>query len=106
MRRGSAPRGIGAAVRAARDRAAPATLLAAVQKAWPEVAGPAISAEAEPVSERDGIVRVSCRSAVWAAELDLMSPELLDRLNERVERPVAGLRFSADAPRHDLSGVG
>ena len=32
--------------------------------------------EAEPVSERDGIVTVACRSAVWAQELDLMTGEL------------------------------
>jgi predicted nucleic acid-binding Zn ribbon protein len=106
VRRGARPRGLGAAVRATRDRAAPATLLAAVQRAWPEVAGRAIAAEAEPVAERDGVVRVSCRSAVWAAELDLMAPELLDRLNARLERPVAGLRFSADAARHQPPGRG
>jgi len=106
VRRGSRPHGFASAVRAARDRAAPATLLASVQRAWPEVAGPAIAAEAEPVSEREGVVRVSCRSAVWAAELDLMAPQLLDRLNQRLERPIAGLRFSADAARHDLPGGG
>jgi len=106
MRRGARPHGLGSAVRAARDRVAPATLLAAVQSAWPEVAGPAIAAEAEPVAEREGVVRISCRSAVWAAELDLMAPQLLGRLNERLERRVAGLRFSADAPRHDLPGRG
>ena len=106
MRRGSRPHGLASAVRAARDRAAPATLLAAVQSAWPEVAGPAIAAEAEPIAEREGVVRVSCRSAVWAAELDLMAPQLLDRLNERLERPIVSLRFSADAARHDLPGGG
>ena len=101
MRRASSPRGLDGALRAARRRAAPPTLLAAVQTVWPEVAGEAIAAEAEPVSERDGVVRVSCRSSVWAEELDLVAPHLLERLNQRLERPVAALRFSADAPRYD-----
>jgi predicted nucleic acid-binding Zn ribbon protein len=100
MRR-AAPHGIGAAVRAVRDRAAPATALAAVQRLWPEVVGEAIAAEAEPVAERDGVVRVSCRAAVWAQELELLGPELTDRLNARLERPVTALRFAADAARHD-----
>jgi predicted nucleic acid-binding Zn ribbon protein len=102
MRRAS-PRGLGAAVRAVRDRTAPPTLLAAVQGLWPAVAGDAIAAEATPVAERDGVIRVSCRSAVWAQELDLLGPELTGRLNARLDRPIAGLRFAADAARHDPS---
>jgi predicted nucleic acid-binding Zn ribbon protein len=100
MRR-PAPRGIGAAVRAVRERAAPATLLGSVQSQWPRVVGEAIAAEAAPVGERDGVIRVSCRSAVWAQELELMGPALTDRLNERLDRPIAALRFTADAARHD-----
>ena len=84
-----------------RDRAAPATPLATVQAVWPEVVGGAIADETEPVSERDGVIGVACRSAVWAQELDLMVPQLLERLNERLDRPISGLRFSADAARHD-----
>jgi hypothetical protein len=30
-----------------------------------------------------------------------MSAELLERLNERLDRPISGLRFSADSARHD-----
>ena len=101
MRKRARPRSLSSALRSVRDRAAPATLLAAVQTAWPEVAGQAIAGEATPVGERDGIVSVACRSAVWAQELDLMAPRLLERLNERLEQPVAALRFTADASRHD-----
>lgn len=93
-------------MRALRDRAAPATLLAAVQLAWPEVAGPGIAAEATPVAEREGVVTIACHSAVWAQELDLMASELLRRLNEAVGRPVARLRFTADAARHDAPTTG
>jgi predicted nucleic acid-binding Zn ribbon protein len=99
--RRATPRGIGDVVGAVRQRAAPATMLAAVQTIWPEVVGEAIAAEATPVSEREGVISVSCRSAVWAQELDLLGPDLAERLNARLERPVAGLRFAADAARHD-----
>ncbi len=81
--------------------ATPETLLAAVQAAWPRVAGEAIAAQAEPVTERDGTVTIACRSATWAQELDLMQDRLLARLNERLEdSPVVDLRFTADADRH------
>ena len=99
--RDRAPRSLGAAVDAVRVRTAPQTLLAAVQLAWPEVAGEAIAGEATPVAERAGVVTVSCRSAVWAQELDLLGPDLLERLNAALAQPVAALRFTADGARHD-----
>jgi predicted nucleic acid-binding Zn ribbon protein len=65
----------------------PATLLAEVQRLWPAVAGEAIAAEAEPTAERAGVVTIACRSSVWASELDLMGPALVERLNEALCRP-------------------
>jgi hypothetical protein len=60
------------------------------------------------VAERDGVVTIACRSATWAQELDLLQPELIERLNGALseadpaasDAPVKGLRFTADAPRH------
>jgi predicted nucleic acid-binding Zn ribbon protein len=80
-----------------RSRLAPVTLLADVQTRWPEVAGDEIAWEAQPVSERAGVVTVRCSSAVWASELSMMSTRLLELLNEG--RPagapaVAELRFT------------
>lgn len=106
----SGPRRLGAALGAVRSETAPATLLAAVQEAWSAVAGEAVAAQAEPVAERDGVVTIACRSATWAQELDLLAPDLLERLRAALERrdpPPAGvalerLRFTADAARHDL----
>jgi predicted nucleic acid-binding Zn ribbon protein len=95
------PRSIASAVGALRASTAPQTLLAAVEMAWPDVAGEAIAAEATPVGERAGVVTVSCRSAVWAQELDLLGPDLLARLNAVLDAPVEALRFTADAARHD-----
>jgi predicted nucleic acid-binding Zn ribbon protein len=94
MRR-PAPRPLRIALEQAAGAAAPAGLLASVQAVWAEVAGPAVREEAEPVTERDGIVTVACRSAVWAQELELLAGDLRERLNERLAGgpEVTGLRF-------------
>lgn len=81
MRR-AGPRPLSKALGEVAAQAAPATVLARVQVEWPEVAGPAISAEATPVAERGGTLTIGCRSAVWANELELLAPDLLRRLNE------------------------
>jgi len=60
---------------------APQTLLAEAQRAWPGAVGPAIAAEAQPTAERGGVLTVSCSASVWAHELDLMGPEIVERLN-------------------------
>jgi predicted nucleic acid-binding Zn ribbon protein len=98
------PRSLSDALRAVRDRSAPETLLAAVQARWREAVGEQIAAESEPVSERDGEVTIACQSATWAQELDLLSSELLERLNEALAGSrVKALRFTADAARHNRS---
>ena len=89
MRR-PAPRPLKQALDRALGEAQPATLLAAAQVAWADVAGPALAAEAEPVSEREGTLTLRCSSAAWAQELELMAPELLERLNARLEGSGAG----------------
>jgi predicted nucleic acid-binding Zn ribbon protein len=63
------------------DELEPATLLAEVQRAWPSTVGPAIAAQAQPTSERAGVVTVACSASVWAQELDLMAPQLIEGLN-------------------------
>jgi predicted nucleic acid-binding Zn ribbon protein len=75
---------------------APATLLAEIQMVWAEAAGEAFAAAAEPASERDGVLTVSCASSVWAQELDLMSERVVAALNQRLGRPaVSRLRAVA-----------
>jgi len=79
---------------------APAGLLARVQAVWGDVAGSVLAEEAEPVSERDGVVSFACRSSVWAHELELMAIDLRDRLNARLgANSVRELRFSAGMRR-------
>jgi predicted nucleic acid-binding Zn ribbon protein len=86
MRR-RAPRPVGETLAALVDDLAPATTLARVQRVWPTVAGEAIASDAEPVAERAGVLSVTCRSAVWAQELDLMATELVERLNAALTEP-------------------
>ncbi len=92
------PRPLAGALTTLRDAWAPETVLAAAQRAWPEAVGDVIAAEASPVSERAGVLTIACESAVWAQELDLMAPQILARLNERL-RPgsIARLRCTTRA---------
>ena len=79
------PRPVGHAISALAERLAPQTLLAEVQRVWPEAVGELVAAQAEPTGERDGVLVVTCSSAVWAQELDLMAPDLVRRLNASLE---------------------
>jgi predicted nucleic acid-binding Zn ribbon protein len=84
VRRRRAPRQASAAIRTARDRAAPRTALAAAQAAWSGAVGDRIAAVATPVSERAGTLTIECADSVWAQELDLMQGQLLERLREEL----------------------
>jgi predicted nucleic acid-binding Zn ribbon protein len=75
------PRALSHAIAELADRLAPQTTLAEVQRVWPDAVGEVIAAQAEPTSERDGVLTVTCASAVWANELDLLGPELKGRIN-------------------------
>jgi predicted nucleic acid-binding Zn ribbon protein len=94
------PRPAGRAVAALADRLAPLTVLADVQRVWPAAVGDAIAAQAEPTGERDGVLVITCASAVWAQELDLMGPDLVGRLNALLgAAQVRALRCQAVAAR-------
>jgi predicted nucleic acid-binding Zn ribbon protein len=94
MSRRRAPRQASAAIRAARDRAAPRTGLAAVQAAWAGTVGERLAAVASPVSERSGMLTIECADTVWAQELDLMQTQLLKRLEDELgELAPSALRF-------------
>jgi predicted nucleic acid-binding Zn ribbon protein len=80
------PRALELAVEELRNELAPATLLAEVQRRWPGAVGPAVAAEAQPTAERGGVLTISCSASVWAHELDLLGPEIIERLNGALER--------------------
>ena len=76
------PRAAGDAIRALADSLAPATTLGAVQRVWEEAVGAAFAPHAKPTGEAGGTLTVTCTSAVWAQELDLMAPAVLARLDD------------------------
>jgi predicted nucleic acid-binding Zn ribbon protein len=63
------------------DELQPSSPLADVQRAWPSAVGEVVAEQAQPTAVRDGVVTVTCSSATWAQELDLLAPELVAKLN-------------------------
>jgi predicted nucleic acid-binding Zn ribbon protein len=100
-----APRPIGAALETVLQGAEPATLLAAVQSAWPGAVGEAVAREASPVAERDGVVTVACKSATWAQELDLLSGQILDQVRRNLPEwaELEAIRFTASGDPDQVS---
>jgi predicted nucleic acid-binding Zn ribbon protein len=94
------PRPLGMAMADLTRRLAPLTLLAQVQAAWPAAVGEMVAGNAEPVAERNGVLTVQCREAVWMQEIDLMGPDLVARLNAELGREaVQSLRCRATPAR-------
>lgn len=95
-----APRPLGRSIAALADQLAPRTTLADAQRAWPKAAGAAMAKYAMPTAERGGTLTITCRSSVWAQELDLMAPELIANLNGLIgERRITALRCVATQSR-------
>ncbi len=95
------PRPLALALDHIRDDLAPDSLLAEVQRVWHEVVGVTIAGEAQATAERGGVITVSCSASVWAQELDLMAPAILERLNGRLRTGrVSRLRCVAVPPRY------
>jgi predicted nucleic acid-binding Zn ribbon protein len=96
------PRPLTFALEQIQQELAPQTLLASVQQVWREVVGDAVAAQAKPTSERGGVLTLSCSASVWAQELDLMSPSIIERLNAALEPArIVRLRCVATPPRSD-----
>ena len=75
------PRPVTVALQEVQRGLAPETLLAEVQAAWRDAVGDAIAEQAQPLSERGGVLTVACSASVWAQELDLMAASIIERLN-------------------------
>jgi predicted nucleic acid-binding Zn ribbon protein len=98
MRR-TGPRSVAHALDALTAGLAPPTVLAEVQRAWPEAAGSLFAERAQPYRENAGEVSVRCTEAVLAQELALMSELVRERLNEAIGRPaVTALRIRVGTP--------
>jgi predicted nucleic acid-binding Zn ribbon protein len=68
--------------------------LASAVERWPAAVGPQIAAvtRAEAVSA-DGVLWVGVVSSAWAAELSLMAPGILQRLNQGRHGQITQLRY-------------
>ncbi len=51
---------------------------------WDAVVGPQIATRARPIRLREGVLEVRVEQAVWMQQLQLMKPQILARLNERL----------------------
>ncbi len=74
---------------------------AALTAAFAEACGPRLAREASLRGElKDGRLLVLVRTAPWAAQVEALAPELCERVNARVGRPVAtGLEVRVAAER-------
>ncbi len=89
------PRPVVLALEEMQSELAPETVLAEAQAAWRASVGDAIAEQARPISERGGVLTVACSASVWAQELDLMAPSIMERLN----RALAGSSERAQITR-------
>lgn len=55
---------------------------------WKQAVGPAAAAASEAESVRDGVLIVRTKSSTWSHELTLLKAQILERLNQRIGRPV------------------
>jgi predicted nucleic acid-binding Zn ribbon protein len=95
-----APRPLGLALATLNARLEPASTLAAIQGSWGAVVGEAIAQRAQPIAERSGVLEIACEDAVWAAELELMGPQIVVALNDAVGgAELRSVRVRADAAR-------
>lgn len=71
----------------------PATSLDEIQVIWAAAAGDEVAAQATPTGAAGGVLTVTCTSAVWAQELDLLAPGIVARVNAALgEERIRSLR--------------
>ncbi|MET3982299.1 DUF721 domain-containing protein [Streptomyces sp. PvR034] len=56
--------------------------VAGVMERWAQIVGPEVAAHCEPERYEDRELVVRCDSSAWAAQLKLLAPQLVARLNE------------------------
>ncbi|MDH4130391.1 MAG: DUF721 domain-containing protein [Gemmatimonadota bacterium] len=67
---------------------------AGVVEAWPELVGPQIAKVTTPEGVGpDGTLRVRVATAAWASELQLMTPQIMARINAGRTRRLKTIRW-------------
>lgn len=79
-----APRSLAPALESLADELAPQTLLGDVQRIWAAAVGEELARQSTATAERGGVLTIACADAMWACELDLMSPQIIAELNSRL----------------------
>ena len=74
--------------------------------AWPEIVGARAAQHSAPIELSGAALVVATRSSTWSQQLQLLGPQILERLREfAAARPVASLRFRNGLPRVARGGV-
>lgn len=60
---------------------------------WEEVVGKAISINTKPLFIKNGILFVLVDDPIWHQELELLKNQILDKINEKIEIKLAGIKF-------------
>jgi hypothetical protein len=58
-------------------------------RSWEEIVGSEVAARSQPLSLRDGVLRIQTDSPAWAAEVRYLAPEVLRRANAALGRELA-----------------
>jgi predicted nucleic acid-binding Zn ribbon protein len=93
-------------VRALAERLAPQSTLGDVQRVWDTAVGESLAAVAQPTAEAGGTLTLTCESAVWAQEIDLMAPDLIERLNAALGAQRIGALRCQSVPARSWSRAG
>ena len=64
---------------------------------WPQIVGPALDRVTQALQLRDGALLVRVQGAVWRSELHYMLPQLLQRLNDKLNKPLREIRLLSGA---------
>ncbi len=80
---------------------------AGVIEEWAVLVGPQIAAVTEPESVTpEGVLRVKVATAAWASELQLMTPQILARLNTGRAGRITAVRWLAGGVEPTRRGFG
>ena len=60
---------------------------------WPGIVGEEIAKHSQAVGIENGILIVRVESSVWAQELNLLRPQIVRRLQERLGEELRDIRF-------------
>lgn len=77
--------------------------------AWPEVVGPTISQNAEPVGYQRGVLFLWVKNSSWMQQMTFMKDPIKETINQKLGRKfVHSIRFTLDrhaVPQEDTSGL-